>query len=458
MNFFYLALYTYSLFSLSQGGIFDLVNVFPGDLTKLTYEKLYNATATRSLYEYLDLDVDPYDNFYLFSCGNIFFVFIYLPSEFEEGKYDDDSRIIHTLHKLREKCKTLPEDEIFGCNSEIFNFGTYALSSLFIRKNKIKSEKNGNYNRVKDMVERIKEEFRLLIDEKKNILDEETKNNFLHKLDSMKFVRSVDIYELFAVELMEECYEGMGIDFRANITSIIKSMKDYRVLSEIRKDGLDSCDGLISQSGKHLHFYVYSNAFYDAIGNFFSISSDALNEPSFSRDFPNSLNYGHLGYIVAHEILHAFESDNYKSILEGGNKSKFNVTKIDCFVKQYGTQKESLTSKNINGLLTLGEIFADNGGLKIAHRAYMKYLQNNGGNDLVVPGFESLTNEQLFFISAARSQCVYTSKYYLETVADRSKHIPALIRTNIALSNYKPFSNAFKCELNSKMNPEDKCG
>uniref|UniRef100_A0A0N5BBJ0 Peptidase_M13 domain-containing protein n=1 Tax=Strongyloides papillosus TaxID=174720 RepID=A0A0N5BBJ0_STREA len=212
--------------------------------------------------------------------------------------------------------------------------------------------------------------------------------------------------------------------------------------------------------------YVYRNGWYNITGNFFTLTSDSLNEPSFSRYFPNSLNYGYLGFTIGHEMFHAFDSDNYKLILEGDNKNKFSVTqmsidnyeeKSDCFVKQYGMEKESITNMNIDGLETLTENIADNGGIKIAHRAYMKWLQNNGNKDIEVPGFEKFTNEQLFFISVGRSYCEYQSKDNLENQIKRSKYAPGEIRTNVALSNYKPFSNAFNCQVNSKMNPEYKC-
>uniref|UniRef100_A0A0N5B420 Peptidase_M13 domain-containing protein n=1 Tax=Strongyloides papillosus TaxID=174720 RepID=A0A0N5B420_STREA len=60
------------------------------------------------------------------------------------------------------------------------------------------------------------------------------------------------------------------------------------------------------------------------------------------------------------------------------------------------------------------------------------------------------------FISFGRLFCKHMSKSYMDEQM-KDVHAPAEIRTNVALSNYKPFSNAFKCELNSKMNPEDKC-
>uniref|UniRef100_A0A0N5BTY3 Peptidase_M13 domain-containing protein n=1 Tax=Strongyloides papillosus TaxID=174720 RepID=A0A0N5BTY3_STREA len=129
--------------------------------------------------------------------------------------------------------------------------------------------------------------------------------------------------------------------------------------------------------------------------------------------------------------------------------------KSNYFVKQYGMQKDSITNKN--GSLTLSEHIPDNGGLKIAHRAYMKYLQSNDGKDLVVPGFEDITNEQLFFISFGRIFCEHITKEKLEELIKTDEHALGETRTKVALSNYKPFSDAFKCKLNSKMNPENRC-
>uniref|UniRef100_A0A0K0FQE4 Phosphate-regulating neutral endopeptidase (inferred by orthology to a human protein) n=1 Tax=Strongyloides venezuelensis TaxID=75913 RepID=A0A0K0FQE4_STRVS len=168
-----------------------------------------------------------------------------------------------------------------------------------------------------------------------------------------------------------------------------------------------------------------------------------LTNPSFSKHYPNTFNFGYFGYAIAHEILHSFDSENYNRTLEEKSIENFG-DRSDCFVKQYGMQENGITNKNISDSLTLVENIPDNGGIKIAQRVYMKYLQSDGGKDLVVLGFEDFTNEQLFFIS-------------FEEQIKIDEHPPAETRTNVALSNYKPFSDAFKCKLNSNMNPEDKC-
>uniref|UniRef100_A0A0N5C609 Peptidase_M13 domain-containing protein n=1 Tax=Strongyloides papillosus TaxID=174720 RepID=A0A0N5C609_STREA len=497
MNVLILILYTYGLFSVSQGGFVDWLKDTWDDLKKLNFEFWNKHPASRILYEHVDPKVDPCDNFYRFSCGNwiktkerkkgnsesfhydsstknfdkfkdgnILFVFIYLFSEFIDGKYNNESKVINTLYKLRQKCKKLPIKTIFDCNLKILNFGRYALSSVFLKKNIIKSEEDGEYDTVENIIMLIKHEFRLLIDEKKDIFNEETRNNFKYKLDKMEFVRNFDKLDLSNVTSMESCYDNIGIDYNDHITDILEKIKNLKALSKKEKDNLDSCRGKIFQPKEFMLQYVYSDSWYDPYENYFSVNSNYLNEPSYSKNYPLSFNYGYLGSTIAHEILHAFDSKNFKLVLEGDNKNYFNISqesienykeRSDCLVKQYGMQKESITNKNINGLLTLNENIADNGGLKIAHRAYMKYVQGYDGEKKKVPRFEQFTDEQLFFISYGRSFCEYVSKDRLEERINTDVHSPGEIRTNVALSNYKPFSDAFKCELKSKMNPEDKC-
>uniref|UniRef100_A0A0N5B2Z8 Peptidase_M13 domain-containing protein n=1 Tax=Strongyloides papillosus TaxID=174720 RepID=A0A0N5B2Z8_STREA len=318
------------------------------------------------------------------------------------------------------------------------------------------------------MAKRIKEEFRLLIDEKKHIFDEETRNNFMYKLDKMKFKRNFDEYDLSNTTEMEYCYKKFKMFFEDDfsIKLVLKNIGSIKGSTDRKNDTLDSCFGKIFSPHLFLGKYVYSNAWYNFQKNFFTINSDNLNEISFSAYYPMSLNYGYLGITIGHEISHGFDDEEYNRTLEGDNKNEFNVTQMSiknfeekskCFVKQYGMQKESITNKNINGAQTLTENIVDNSGLKLAHRAYMKWFQSNGRKDKGVPGFEKFTNEQLFFIGAGRSFCEYKSKAHLEKQISTSKYTPAEIRTNVALSNYKPFSDAFNCPINSKMNPEDKC-
>uniref|UniRef100_A0A0N5BR40 Peptidase_M13 domain-containing protein n=1 Tax=Strongyloides papillosus TaxID=174720 RepID=A0A0N5BR40_STREA len=358
--------------------------------------------------------------------------------EFFERKYTNESKTISILIKLHEKCNELPKDKIFNCNSEIYDFGHYALSSVFLKKNIIESDENGDYEAVKSLIWLMKYHFELIIDEKKQIFDEETRNTFKSKLNAMKFKKNFDEYDLSNVTSMEGCYDNIGINYDDHIENILKAIRRHKKISIKEKDNLKSCRGKIFQPIKFMYKYVYTNAWYDPNEIYFSVNSGALNEPSFSKYYPNAYNYGYLGSIIAHEILHAFDSINYNRPFKD-------------------MKKESITNRNINGSLTLNENIVDNRGIKLAHTAYMKYLNTTGDKQERVPAFKKFTEEQLFFISVGRSFCKYSSKDYLETTINKDVHSPSEIRINMALSNYKPFSDAFNCPVNSKMNPEHRC-
>uniref|UniRef100_A0A0K0F309 Phosphate-regulating neutral endopeptidase (inferred by orthology to a human protein) n=1 Tax=Strongyloides venezuelensis TaxID=75913 RepID=A0A0K0F309_STRVS len=247
-------------------------------------------------------------------------------------------------------------------------FGIYAFSRLFIKKNRNDREKHAVYVIMEDMIKIMKEKFILIINEREHIFDKESRDNLLHKLDEIEFKRKLDIIDISSVPFMETCYKDIGIS----------------------------------------KMIVLKN-----------ISSNSLLEPCFSRHFPHAIICGNIEFGIAYEILHAFDNDHYKHIYIRDKKGKLMLTsesienfkkKIEYFVKQYNDQKECITMKIINSLLTLHKNIADIGGLNLAHRTYMKYLQSIGGKEPKVPRFENFTSEQLFFISNGRTFCEHESK------------------------------------------------
>lgn len=109
----------------------------------------------------------------------------------------------------------------------------------------------------------------------------------------------------------------------------------------------------------------------------------------------------------------------------------------------------------MNGVRTLDENIADNGGIQGMYAAYHSYVEQHGP-DLLLPNLNYSAN-QLFWISAAQTWCATTRPIFDLLYYQINVHSPNEYRVIGALSNMQNFSDDFHCEPGSRMNPENKC-
>lgn len=167
------------------------------------------------------------------------------------------------------------------------------------------------------------------------------------------------------------------------------------------------------------------------------------------------LNYGAMGTVIGHEITHGFDDEGSQYDATGNLKNWWTNSTLEhfqnlsrCFVDQYSAIIDPRVKIQLNGRNTLGENIADNGGIREAFEAYE-------GLDLredSLPGLESYTNQQLFFISYANTWCSVTRNEKLRQNILYDPHSPAKYRVNVPLANYDVFSKVWKCDCDSHMN------
>jgi len=127
--------------------------------------------------------------------------------------------------------------------------------------------------------------------------------------------------------------------------------------------------------------------------------------------------------------------------------------KIKCIEQEYGNF--TVNGEHINGLQTLAENIADNGGLKAAFRAFTSLTKNDRHwNYGELPGL-NLTDRQLFFTSFAQVWCDHSTPQASHLATMEDAHSPPRLRVIGTLSNSFDFAREFKCKKGSKMNPED---
>ncbi|WNG29752.1 M13 family metallopeptidase [Cystobacter fuscus] len=134
-----------------------------------------------------------------------------------------------------------------------------------------------------------------------------------------------------------------------------------------------------------------------------------LQPPFFDAHADPAVNYGGIGSVIGHEIVHSF--DDVGAQFDARGKLENWWTKEDAakfkaagqaLVAQYNAYRP-LPDVSVNGELTLGENIADVAGLAIAHDAYRLSL---GGQP--APVLEGFSGEQRFFLGFGQ---VWRNKY-----------------------------------------------
>lgn len=182
----------------------------------------------------------------------------------------------------------------------------------------------------------------------------------------------------------------------------------------------------------------------------------------FGSNRPNYLNYGAIGSVVGHEITHGFddvgsqfdENGNLKNWWAPTTSKSFKI-KSQCLVDQYGAIRDKQTNLKLNGIITLGENIADNGGVQFGYLAYKKYVERHGTENRL-PGLD-YTPEQMFWLGWAQSWCSLYKTESKKIQILKDPHPPGSYRVIFPLKNNKYFANDFKCQINSAMNPNKKC-
>ncbi|CAJ0584111.1 unnamed protein product, partial [Mesorhabditis spiculigera] len=214
------------------------------------------------------------------------------------------------------------------------------------------------------------------------------------------------------------------------------------------------------------HSQEESQARPEAINDFYSLRFHwaLLTPPLYHVDAALELQYGALGFIIAHEIAHTIDPgwiNRDTQVLAGDEDEGQFAEQVECIDHQYGNATFPIVSSNHTfrqpGNQTHEETVADNAAVRAAFRAYRNERRRLYGRvEPKLPGLDAYTPDQLYFVAAAMFHCGEHSDGDLEGyMAD--EHPIGYIRVNEMMKNSKDFSRAYKCPLNSPMNPEKKC-
>jgi putative endopeptidase len=191
--------------------------------------------------------------------------------------------------------------------------------------------------------------------------------------------------------------------------------------------------------------------YFDSQANSLNIPAGILQPPFFDGADDNALNYGSIGTVIGHELIHGFDSRGRLFDAHGGLSEWWTPHDVraynqqeECFVNQYRAYSRE------NSGLTLVENIADNGGVRLAWDAFME-----GGSGETLAALNGLTQAQRFFLGFAQGLCSNQEPDAADTLA--MPHSSAKIRVNGALSNMAEFAKTFSCQAGQPMAPQKRC-
>ncbi len=194
------------------------------------------------------------------------------------------------------------------------------------------------------------------------------------------------------------------------------------------------------------------NAYYDPLMNEIVFPAAILQPPFFNAAADDAVNYGAIGAVIGHEISHGFDDEGSQFDADGNlhdwftpaDHAKF-AAKTAALVAQFA-RYEPVPGFHVNGKLTLGENIADNSGLAIAHKAYLRAL---GGK--AAPVIDGMTGDQRFiygFVQVWRGKVRPAQEIvYLKS----DPHSPPFVRGTAPVRNLAAFYTAFGVKPGDKM-------
>ena len=328
----------------------------------------------------------------------------------------------------------------------------HAIGSMYVREY-FNQEKR---NVASEMVDNIKREFKFLMSQTE-WMDILTWERAQEKIDKMKmFVAYED--EALNDEDINEYYKGLQLSSESLLTNVLtlnRFMYSFsnREFRNPRKNWKGQGGGA-----------AVVNAFYSASHNAVVMPAGILDGIFFQADLPAYLNYGAIGSIIGHELTHGFDDKgsqrdgkgNLADWWEEETKDMY-LERVQCIIDQYSNYTVEVNGEMlpVNEIRTQGENIADNGGLRVARKAYER-LASKSGMEQRLPGLD-YTPKQLFWVAGAILYCGKYRPEALKTAVLNDSHSPKRVRVNAMLRNNAEFAHDWNCKVGTPMNPVDKC-
>ena len=193
------------------------------------------------------------------------------------------------------------------------------------------------------------------------------------------------------------------------------------------------------------------NAYNAGLENKIVFPAGILQAPFFDPGADPAVNYGSIGAVIGHEIMHGFDDEGRKFDENGRARDWWtaeDAKRFAALTEELGKQYSSYQAAPgvfINGEFTMGENIGDMSGLEVAYDAYKMAL---GGKE--APVVDGLTGDQRFFLAFAQAWRGEQREDAIKTQVATDPHSPRRYRIIGPLRNLDAWYSAFNIGPDSK--------
>lgn len=192
------------------------------------------------------------------------------------------------------------------------------------------------------------------------------------------------------------------------------------------------------------------NAYYNPLFNEIVFPAGILQAPFFDPNASDAENYGGIGVVIGHELTHGFDDQGCNFDADGNMVNWWTEEDAQKFsdltqglVGQFN-EVEVLPGLNANGVYTLGENIADQGGLRVAMTAFLDSQKKKGvditSEEAIIDGF---TPAQVYYMNYANLWAQNIREAEMRSLTSDDVHSLGVNRVNVSLRNLAPFFEAF---------------
>jgi len=317
-----------------------------------------------------------------------------------------------SLHQFASVSYKPPEED--ACIAIRKNFGVL-VDPLYVEN--FYSERNDEA--LRDMCEDIREQYRILITQA-DWLTEGTRDGLLDKLDNMLVVTGMDVQRLDTSLTSDFDYTNYFTLFRS-----LRTLNRSQINSQLT--------GPVDRRSIEMRMYEV-NACYIPSLNTITITVASAIDPVFDVDGDYYANLGSLGATIGHEMGHAFDSNCILYDSNGVYNPSWIAPEDIEVLEERNEQAVRYFEDNfvifgiyhVDGEMTLGENYADLGGL-----------------ESIVGIPETNEQRQIMFEAYARSWCAKIVDEVLIGQIANDVHSPYWIRVNAMLSTLEEFYETY---------------